>query len=450
MNRRSLLIAAVAVAVAVAFADSSIVVLALPELYARFDTTIEGVAWVITSYNLVLAVFALALVLVVHRARANVLLAAGTIVFLGASIACALADSIGFLVAARSIQGLGGALLLAGSLPVLAALAGSTARGVAIWTLAGTFGSAIGPALGGVLTQVFDWRAIFVFQAPVAGAALLATFGAHVAAILEEGWRPPLWRTVPGNVALALLSGALVGTLFLGVLLVIDVFGTTPIQGAAVVSAIPAATLLARPLATHLPLLPAIASGALLLAAGLVGLALLPSSALPYTLASFVLCGFGLGLSVPGLTRSVLAGEGGVGRKATLTVGVRHLGLVLALAIGAPLLAGDLLAGAGVAQLNATAVIIDGAIPATTKVPLALDIRDELDRAPKGEIPDFSAAFEEAGSATDAAVRAVHDDLVATIEEAVTRSFRSSFLFCALLAALALVPVLAFRERLVA
>ncbi|MGA9161405.1 MAG: MFS transporter [Actinomycetota bacterium] len=449
MNRRSLLVAAVAVAVAVAFADSSIVVLALPELYARFDTTIQGVAWVITSYNLVLAICALGLVVVVHRARANVLLATGAIVFLGASIMCALADSIGFLIASRSIQGLGGALLLAGSLPVLGALAGSTARGVVVWTLAGTFGAAVGPALGGILTQVFDWRAIFVFQAPVAGAALLATFGAHVAAILEEGWRPPLWRTIPGNLALALLSGALVGTLFLGVLLVIDVFGYSPIQGAAVVSAIPATTLLARPLAAQLPVVLAVASGALLLAAGLVGLALLPSSELPYTLASFALCGFGLGLSVPGLTHSVLGGEGGIGRKATLTVGVRHVGLVVALAIGAPLLAGDLLAGADVAKLNATAVIIDGAIPATTKVPLALDIRDELDRVPKGEIPDLSAAFERAGASNDAAVQVVHDDLVATIEQAVTRSFRPSFLFCALLAALALVPVLAFRTRLV-
>ena len=211
MTRRTLLVGAVAVAVAVAFADSSIVVLALPELYAGFDTTIEGVAWVITSYNLVLAISALLLVFVVHHARANLLLAAGTIVFLAASIACALADSIGFLIAARSIQGLGGALLLAGSLPVLGALTGSTARGVAIWTLAGTLGAAVGPALGGVLTQLFDWRAIFVFQAPVAGAALVATFGSHVAAILREGWRPKLWRTVPGNVALAMLSGALVG-----------------------------------------------------------------------------------------------------------------------------------------------------------------------------------------------------------------------------------------------
>ena len=114
----------------------------------------------------------------------------------------------------------------------------------------------------------------------------------------------------------------------------------------------------------------------------------------------------------------------------------------------APLLAGDLLAGADVAKLNATAVIIDGEIPATTKVPLALDIRDELDRAPKGAIPDFAASFAKAG--TDDAVQQVHEDLVETIERAVTRSFRLSFLFCALLAALALVPIVVFRKRWVA
>jgi hypothetical protein len=107
-------------------------------------------------------------------------------------------------------------------------------------------------------------------------------------------------------------------------------------------------------------------------------------------------------------------------------------------------------AAADVAKLNATAVIIDGQIPATTKIPLALDIRDELDRSPRGAIPDFSASFEEAGAGTDEAVQAVQHDLLEAIEQAVTRSFRPSFLFCALLAALALVPVLAFRKRLIA
>jgi MFS family permease len=439
---------AVAAAVGIAFADSSIVVLALPELYAAFDTTIEGIAWVITSYNLVVALVALALVLVVHRARAQVVLAVGSLVFLGASVACALSSTLPVLIVGRSAQGLGAALLLAGSLPVLGALAGSTARGVAVWTMAATLGAALGPALGGVLTQAFDWRAIFVVQAPVAGAALLATVGSHVAAILEEGWMPPLRRAMPANLGLALVSGALVGALFLGVLLVIEVFGYSPIEGAAIVSAIPAAALLARPLAAQLPVGLAVGAGGALLAAGLVGLALLPSSQIAYTLASFALCGFGLGLSVPGLTHSALGGEGGIGGKATLTVGVRHLGLVLSLAVVAPLLAGDLTAAADVAVLNATAVIIDGEVPATTKIPLALDIRDVLEVAPRGEVPDLSAPFEEHGAATDPRVALLRDELLGSVTQAVTRGFRRSFLFCALLAILALVPVLAFRRRL--
>jgi hypothetical protein len=278
---------------------------------------------------------------------------------------------------------------------------------------------------------------------------LLGALGAHVPAMLEEGWTSRLGRTIPANAGLALLSGALVGALFLGVILVIDVFGLTPLQGAAVVSAIPIATVLAGPIAKSLPVPLAVGSGAGLLAGGLIGLAFLPSSTLGYTIASFALCGFGLGLSVPGLTHAVIGIGSGVGREGTLTVGVRHLGLVLALAIVAPLLTGDLFAAEDVARLNGTAVVIDGRIPATIKVPLALDIRDTIDAAPRGEIPDLAAVFDQRGARDDPAVRVVQNDLMAAIEAAVTRAFRSSFLFCALLALLALVPVLTLRRRLV-
>ena len=89
-------------------------------------------------------------------------------------------------------------MLLAGALALLSALTGSAARGVAIWTAAGTFGAAAGPALGGVLTQLFDWRAIFVFQAPVALVALVAAFESHLHPRAE---RPPSgrrWRRTSG------------------------------------------------------------------------------------------------------------------------------------------------------------------------------------------------------------------------------------------------------------
>src|SRR5204863_5797880 len=210
-------------AVAIAFADSSIVVLALPELYGRFDTTIQGVSWVVTAYNAAVAVTAIALVLFVHRLNAGAVLGTGLGIFLAASIACAAAQSLGFLVGARAVQGTGAALLLAGSLPML---------GPRRWTAAGTFGLALGPALGGVLTQAFDWRAIFIVQAPIAGLALVAVIRAHAHVEAEEGWKPSLARTLPANACLGLLFGALVGALFLAVLLVISVWGYSPIGGA--------------------------------------------------------------------------------------------------------------------------------------------------------------------------------------------------------------------------
>jgi MFS family permease len=87
-------------------------------------------------------------------------------VFAVGSIGSAASPDLATLIAFRCLQGAGAAMLLAGSLALLAALTGSVARGVALWTAAGTFGAAVGPALGGVLTQLFDWRAIFVFQVP--------------------------------------------------------------------------------------------------------------------------------------------------------------------------------------------------------------------------------------------------------------------------------------------
>ena len=135
-------------------------------------------------------------------------------------------------------------MLLAGSLALLSALGGSRARGLAIWTAAGTFGAALGPALGGILTQLFDWRAIFVFQAPVALLALVAAFESHEHPSVGRGKS----RRLAANLGLALVFGALVGALFLAVLLVITVWGLTPIEGALVVSALPIAALGARPL----------------------------------------------------------------------------------------------------------------------------------------------------------------------------------------------------------
>jgi predicted MFS family arabinose efflux permease len=437
-----------AAAVAIAFADSSIVVLALPELYARLHTSIEGVSWVVTAYNAAVAAAALALVLLVHRMRARVVLAAGLSVFLLASIACALAQSLAFLVAARAVQGVGAALLLAGSLPVLAVLTGSTARGAGLWTLAGTFGAALGPALGGVLTQAFDWRAIFAFQAPVAGLGLIGAIRSRSDPIAEEGYTPRLGRTLPANVCLGLVFGALVGVLFLSVLLVITVWGYQPVAGAAIVSVLPAATLAVRPLERRLAGAAAIQGGTALLGGGLLGLAFLPSTSVVFLAWALALCGAGLGLAVPVLSNAALDLGAGLTRSGTLTIGVRHLGLVLALASIAPLLANELPAAGDRAMLRATAVMLDAPVGLDKKVPVALDLRTAFHQAQDGQRPDLRRVFDAHGARSDPKLAAARDDVVGAIEGAITRAFRPAFLLSAAFAGLALALALVLGRRL--
>jgi MFS family permease len=445
--RSSLGVAVVAAVVGIAFADSSIVVLALPQLYGRFDTTITGVSWVLTAYNVAVAVTAIALVLFVHRLRVAVVLATGILLFLTASIACAAAGSLGFLIAARCVQGAGAALLLAGALPVLVVLTGSPVAAAGVWTLAGTFGAALGPALGGVLTEAFDWRAIFVAQAPVAGLALLAVRAAPHAE-LAEGWRPSLRRTIPANVCIGLLFGALVGVLFLAVLLVIVVWGYSPIGGAAIVSVLPLATLAVRPLERRLPSLHAICGGASLLAIGLVALALIPSSDAGYVVAALLFCGAGLGLAVPYLSHAALDTTSDLTRTGTLTIGVRHLGLVLALGLIAPLLASSVPPAGHRAELRATSVLLDAPISLTKKIPIAYDLVRLFKQAQEGEVPDLAEPFNAHGARGDETLASVRDELVGTIEETITRAFRPAFFLSALFAALAIPVAVLFRRRI--
>jgi predicted MFS family arabinose efflux permease len=443
-----LLTALVGAAVAIAFADSSIVVLALPELYGHFHTSIEGVSWVVTAYNAAVAVAAFGLIVLLRRIPARAILMAGLLVFFAASIACSLADSQAFLIAARCVQGVGAAMLLAGALPVLGALAGSVTRGAAIWTLAGTFGIALGPALGGVLTQVFDWRAIFAAQAPVAALGLIAAVAAPRGAALEEGWRSSLARTWPANACLGLLFGALVGVLFLSVLLLITVWGYSPIAGAAIVSVLPAATLASRPLGRRLGRISAICGGAALVTVGLVALALLPSPSAPLAAGALAFCGVGIGLAVPTLSSAALDPAAGLARSGTFTVGVRHLGLVLALASIAPLLASERPDAGRQAKLKATSILLDAPIGLSTKVPVALDLAGEFERQ-AGEVPDPAKPFNDHGAGTDPKIAATRDTLVGIIEETITRGFRPAFLLSAALAALALAVAFLARRRIV-
>ncbi len=109
--------------------------------------------------------------------RPSGLVGVGAAVFTVASLVAGFAPNLTVLLAARAGQGAGAALLLAGSLAVLDSIVASEGRGRRWWALAGAAGAALGPALGGALTELFDWRAIFFVQAPVVALALVAVLG---------------------------------------------------------------------------------------------------------------------------------------------------------------------------------------------------------------------------------------------------------------------------------
>ena len=406
-----------------------------------------GVSWVITSYNLVVALAALALVPFARRLRPRPTGIVGVALLAGASAGCAAAWSLDALIVFRCVQGLGGALLLAASLRALAALCGSPGRGAAVWTTAGTIGAAAGPALGGVLTQLFDWRAIFAVQVPLALVAFAAMVDDRVREVAPDPkGAPGRPHALAADASLGLVFGALVGALFLSVLLVITVWSLDPVVGAVVVSALPAATLAVRPLSGRLDPRTAALGGAALLAGGLVALALLPRISNVLVAIALAFCGAGLGLAVPALTGVALDPDGRATRSGLMTVGARHAGLVLALALVAPLLSETLASSDDKALLAGAQVVLEGDADLRLKVPIALDLRDALDEAKRGEIPDLAQPFDERGADEDSGLREMRDDLITTLESVVTRGFRSSFALSALLALVALAPASRLRR----
>ena len=237
------------------------------------------------------------------------------------------------------------------------------------------------------------------------------------------------------------------GALFLSVLLLVTAWGLSPIAGAAVLTVLPVAALAAHGLGRELSARTSAIAGAALLAAGLAALALLPAVSAGLVVVALALCGTGMGLAVPVLTRRAVTPGDGLVHDGTVTIGARHLGLVLALVLVAPVLSSDLVAGARNAVLGGAKVLLDANIPIRQEVPIVLGLRDAVGRAPRGTVPNFAAPFNAQGAATNAGLREVRDSLVGAVRDALTRSFRRALALCALLAALALIPILLARRR---
>lgn len=172
------ILAATILGSSMAFIDSTVVNVALPALQAKLNATVVDVQWVVEAYALFLA--ALLLVggsLGDHYGRRRVFVI-GVALFALASIWCGVAQSVNQLIIARAVQGVGGALLVPGSLAIISASFDEERRGQAIGTWSGftAITAAFGPILGGWLIEHVSWRAVFFLNVPIAVAVILLSF----------------------------------------------------------------------------------------------------------------------------------------------------------------------------------------------------------------------------------------------------------------------------------
>ncbi len=440
-------------AVALAFADASIVVLALPQIVDRLHTSISHVTWVIMAYNLALIAASAAILPLAQRLAPRSTMIAGLALFGLASLGCGAANGLSALVPLRCVQGVGGALVLCASLPLFVSTARPGDSVLYGWSSAAAIGAAVGPAAGGVLTQLFDWRSIFFAQAPVAALAATAVLAGRRTKpndVLGEVHRPAALDPLSANVALAFLSAGLIGALFLVVVELINAWLLTPIAAAAVVTTIPVATAAAgRVVRRHAPIALG-ASGALLVALGLVCLALVSQREPGWVVLALALCGTGLGLAFPGLTTTALESTGSAIARAARTVAARDAGLVLGLLVLTPVFVDGLDAAPGRAVPDVAGALLTAPIPAATKAQLVPALTAAYANAPESRPPDIGPAFarvsEQAGAPERLQLTLLRRRLESIIQRAATHAFKRPFLYAAGLALLVL-PLLGLRLR---
>jgi len=169
------LVAAMILASGMAFLDGSIVSLALPAIESDLDAGVVGLQWTVNAYTLTLAALILVSGSMGDRLGRRRIFLVGVIWFAVASVLCAAAPSIEVLVAARALQGIGGALLTPGSLAIISASIDPADRGRAIGIWAGLSGvtTAIGPLVGGWLVDTVGWRWVFWINIPLAIAVVV-------------------------------------------------------------------------------------------------------------------------------------------------------------------------------------------------------------------------------------------------------------------------------------
>jgi MFS family permease len=414
----------VALAAGIALADASIVTLGLPSILVELDATVEGVALVLGVYTAVLAIALLPAAGLARRYGDAHLGAAGMALFALASLGCGVSDSLVLLLVLRGVQAIGAAGALVAAFELLD---GSTAgMGRRMWVAASVFGIAVGPALGGALTQAFSWRAIFLAQAPLLIPGLLVAARAARAEVVPaaEGRDPdrPSYRLPPrAAIALALLSASLTAVIFLVVLLLVSGWSIEPLIAALAVSVLPISALAASRIRGDAET--RAVAGCLLVAGGVGCLALLPGASAWWTVAPQVLAGAGMGMALPALSGELMPER--TRHDVSRLLSIRHAGIAIALAALAPLISANLTTTVDEAREQGTAAVLDAPLPPENKIQIAPELFGGLDTDdPRGEL---ESSIEDARAGLDSDEAAELTSLGERLDDVVTGAVRAAF-----------------------
>ena len=202
-----------------AFIDGTVVNVALPALQRSLGATLASSQWIVEAYELMLAALLLIGGAAGDRYGRRHVFVIGVVVFTLGSIVCGLSTGVGMLIAARALQGVGGALLIPGSLALLSASFDPERRGRAIGTWSGftAITGAFGPALGGFLIDHTTWRSVFFLNVPLAVVVLILTFRYvpesrnDASSKRIDGWGAGLAAAALGGMVYALISSQTAG-----------------------------------------------------------------------------------------------------------------------------------------------------------------------------------------------------------------------------------------------
>lgn len=293
--------------------DATIVNVALPSIRSGLSVSETGLPWVVNSYSFAFGGCLLLGGLVADRLGPKRVFVAGMAVFACGSVVCGLAGAAELLIAGRVLQGIGGAFVCPAALAAITVTFGAPgeqARALAGWSAAGAGALAVGPLVGGALTAVWSWHAVFLVPVPLCVCAAVAA--ARWVPAVATGRRDrrfgpgfPFRRVATANLVLALGSAAMVAACYTCTLWLQSVLGHGPMATGLMFLPLSLGVLLGAALAPRLlryVAAPAVAVAGLAVAAvGMLLLALLPTELTPVELLpglTVLAVGFGL-QSVP-------------------------------------------------------------------------------------------------------------------------------------------------------